>query len=154
MKVTVYRPREKGGLGPPQGFLGENHPTEGDWIQSAKSVQADGLDAHMMLHQMARDFLIRSMYHVTEPRFIGYAVENYGAACKALGCSLPLKEEQATWPNYERSEVDAANPVEYRWMLDNIAKVFGSSAAKQQATTLGIQWLPRVGQVPGEGRFR
>jgi hypothetical protein len=58
MKVTVYRPKQPVGLGTPQGFLGEEHPTQGDWVQSAKNVQPDGIDPHMMIHQMGRDFLI------------------------------------------------------------------------------------------------
>jgi hypothetical protein len=154
MKVTVYRPREAVGLGPPQGFLGEDHPTDGDWVQSAKSVQSDGVDPHRMLHQMGRDFLIRSMYHVTDPRFIGYAVENFGAACQALGHTLPLAEELATWPNYERSEVDPASAEDYRWMMKNIAKVFGATAARRQAETLGVKWSARPRQNPGAGPLR
>lgn len=144
MKVTVYRPREAAGLGSPQGFLGEDRPTQGDWIQSAKTEQPDGVDPRMMLLQMARDFLIRSMYHVREPRFIGYAVENYGAACLALGHTLPLKDEQATWPHYEPTEVDPAPPEHHRWMLKQIGRVFGIDAAKAQAATLKIEWPRKV----------
>ena len=56
MKVTVYRPRKTVGLGAPQGFLGDEHPTQSDWVQSDKSVQPDGIDLHMMLHQMGETF--------------------------------------------------------------------------------------------------
>jgi len=52
MKVTVYRPREAVGLGPPQAFLGDEHPTEGDWGQSAKAELSDdkNLEPHFRLH--------------------------------------------------------------------------------------------------------
>jgi hypothetical protein len=154
MKVTVYRPRESVGLGAPRGFLGEDHPTEGDWVQSAKSDQPDGMDAHIRLHMMARDFLIRSMYHVREPRFIGYAIENYAAACEVMGHSLPLREDLATWPHYERSEVEVGTPDDYRWMLANIAKVFGDAAAQKQAETLDLKWIGRANGPPNSGRGR
>lgn len=140
MRVAVYRRKLPEGLGPPEAFLGNDHPTEGDWHLSAKSEQPDGVEHRRMLLQMARDFLIRSMYHATDPHFIGVAVENYGAACQKLGLKLPLTEQHATWPNYERSEVTPASPEQYRWMFSNIAKVFGADAAKEQAKTLGVQW--------------
>src|SRR5215469_9388271 len=132
MKVTVYRPRELIGLGQPQGFLGEDHPTQGDWVQSAKSVQPDGVDPHMMLHQMGRDFLIYSMYHAREPRFLGYAIENFGAACEVLGYSLPLKENEAVWLTYGPGGLDPGLPEEYQFLLGQIANVFGVKAATEQ----------------------
>jgi len=144
MKVTVYRPKLADGLGPPQGFRAELHPTEGDWVQSAKSDQPDGIDQHTMLHQMGRDFLIYSMYHVREPRFMGYAVENFGAACKILGYSLPLKEDEAVWLTYLPSELDPASPAHNRWMLRQIGRVFGLKAAQDQASALGIEWPRKV----------
>jgi hypothetical protein len=98
----------------------------------------------MMLHQMARDFLIRSMYHATEPYFIAVAVENYGAACKALGHCLPLTEEQATWPRYERSEVEPSTPEHYGRMFAAIAEVFGPKEAAEQASALGLSWPKRI----------
>lgn len=151
MKVTVYRRKLAQGLGPPEAFLGEDHPTEGDWHMSAKSVQPDGVEHRMMLHQMARDFLIRSMYHATDPHYISVAVDNYGAACQKLGLSLPLTEEHATWPMYERSEVDAAPADDYRKMLGSIAVVFGEEAARLQAAQLQITWprASRGGRNPG-----
>jgi hypothetical protein len=153
MKVTVYRPKlPQGGLGLPKAFLGEEHPTEGDWHLSAKSEQPEGVEPRRMLLQMARDFLIRSMYHATDPHFIAIAVENYGAACKKLGLSLPLTEEHATWPMYERGEIDTAPPGDYRAMLTAVAGVFGSDAAREQASHLKIIWpMPQTGQ-GGRGR--
>ncbi|OAI56457.1 hypothetical protein AYO47_02135 [Planctomyces sp. SCGC AG-212-M04] len=138
MKVTVYRRRLAEGFGPPEAFLGEEQPTEGDWHLSAATQQPDGTEHRRLLLQMARDFLIRSMYHATEPYFIGIAVENYGAACLKLGLSLPLAEGHATWPMYERHEVDPAGSEDYRWMLASIAHVFGIDAAGAQAALLGI----------------
>jgi hypothetical protein len=154
MKVTVFRPKLANGLGPPKAFLGDAHPTQGDWVQSSKSDQPDGMDPHRLLHMMARDFLIRSMYHVTEPRFIGYAIENYGAACEILGYSLPLTEEFATWPHYEQSEVDPATDDDLSGMLTSISKVFGAEAASKQSQTLGAKWSPRVETGSKRGRKR
>lgn len=147
MKVTVYRRKLAEGLGPPEAFLGDEHPTEGDWHLSAQSEQPYGVEHRLMLLQMARDFLIRSMYHATDPHFIAIAVENYGAACRKLGLSLPLTEEHATWPMYERGEIDAAPPGDYRAMLSAVAGVFGTDAARAQADLLTIAWpMPPRGQ--------
>jgi hypothetical protein len=154
MKVTVYRPRESVGLGAPHGFLGEDHPTVGDWVQSAKSVQLDGVDPHRMLHQMGRDFLIYSMDHAREPRFLGYAVENFGAACRTLGYTLPLKDTEACWLTYGPEGLDPGKPDEYQFMLGQIATVFGTSAASEQAAEIGIQWPSRVPPKSGEIRKR
>jgi hypothetical protein len=146
MKVTVYRPREAVGLGPPQAFLGDEHPTQGDWVQSAKAELPDdkGLDPHLRLHLMGRAFLIYSMYHAREPRFLGYAVENFGAAAQKLGYSLPLKEEDAVWLTYLSSELDPGSHQDHQLMLSHIATVFGSKAAQEQANVLGIGWPARL----------
>jgi hypothetical protein len=154
MKVTVYRPKEAVGLGPPQGFLGEEHPTQGDWVQSAKSVQPDGIDPHTMLHQIGRDFLIYSMYHAREPRFLGYAVENFGAAARKLGYSLPLKEEDAVWLTYLPTELDPAPPQDHQLLLGQIAAVFGTKAAKEQADAIGVKWPLRLAGMQEKDRSR
>jgi hypothetical protein len=154
MKVTVYRPREAVGLGAPQGFLGEEHPTQGDWVQSAKSVQPDGIDPHMMLHQMGRDFLIYSMYHAREPRFLGYAVENFGAACRKLGYGLPLKDSEASWLTYGHEGLDPGEPNDYQFLLAQIANVFGVISASEQASEIGIEWPSRVTKNSGKTRKR
>ena len=147
MKITVYRPRELIGLGAPQAFLGDDHPKHGDWVQSAKAELIDG-DAHLRLHQMGRDFLIYSMYHAREPRFLGYAIENFGAACRKLGHDTPLTEYEAVWLTYLASELDPASADEQQFLIGHIASVFGVKAAKEQADALGVQWPSRVG--PGQ----
>jgi len=144
MKITVYRPKELIGLGAPQAFLGDDHPKQGDWYQSAKAELLEG-DPHMRLHQMGRDFLIYSMYHAREPRFLGYAVENFGAACKKLGHELPLTETDAVWLTYTKNELDSAPPDEQQFLLGQIAIVFGTKAAKEQSEALGVKWPLRVG---------
>lgn len=122
---------------------------QGDWVQSAKVELPDNEDQHHRLHLIGRAFLIYSMYHATEPRFLGYAVENFGAACQMLGYSLPLKEDDATWLTYERSEIDPAPPEDYLSMLGVIATVFGSKAATEQAAKLGVQWPSRIASRSG-----
>ncbi|HEX4053851.1 MAG TPA: hypothetical protein VHX86_06270 [Tepidisphaeraceae bacterium] len=144
MKVTVYRPKELIGLGAPQAFLDDDHPKQGDWHQSAKAELLEG-DPHMRLHQMGRDFLIYSMYHAREPRFLGYAVENFGAACKKLGYELPLTESDAVWLTYTKNEIEPAPPDEQQFLLSQIATVFGTKAAQEQADALGVRWPSRLG---------
>jgi hypothetical protein len=154
MKVTVYRPKEAVGLGSPQAFLGDEHPTQGDWVQSAKADLPDdkGLDPHHRLHLMGRAFLIYSMYHAREPRFLGYAVENFGAAARKLGYDLPLTETDAVWLTYLPTELDPASHEDHQMMLGHIASVFGSKAAKDQADTIGVQWPSRVAGRQEKGR--
>ncbi len=150
MKVTVWRPREANGLGSPQGVVGDDQP-EGDWVKGSEgNFDRDG---YQPLHMLGRDFLIYSMYHVREPRFIGYAVENFGAACEALGFKLPLTEDDACWLTYPKEELDPGRPDEYRMMLGHIATVFGKDAATQQADALGIQW-PAKASRKSDGRGR
>lgn len=141
MMVTVYRPKlSQGGLGSPKAFLGKEHPTDGDWIQSAQHhYQAEG---YRPLHMMGRDFLIYSMYRPREPRFLGYALENFGVAVKKLGYVLPLTEEQAVWLSVSPSGLELAQPFEYQFMLNQVAHVFGNEAARTQALELSIDWLP------------
>lgn len=141
MKVTVFRPKlAQGGLGLPKAFLGEDHPTEGDWIQSAKHDYQP--DSYRPLHMMGREFLIYSMYRPRQPRFLGYALENFGAAVKRLGFALPLTEENATWLSAPPAGLDPAQPHEYQFMLNQIAHVFGNDVAKAQAKELSLDWLP------------
>jgi hypothetical protein len=156
MKVTVYRPRESVGLGSPQAFLGDEHPTQGDWVQSAKADLPDdtGLDPHLRLHLMGRAFLIYSMYHAREPRFLGYAVENFGAAAKKFGYQLPLKEEDAVWLTYLPTELDPGSSQDHQLMLGQIANVFGTKAAKEQADAIGVKWPARVVRQQGTGPSR
>lgn len=147
VKVTVYRPKEMIGLGAPKAFLGEEHPTKGDWVQSAKAELPDGNQPPRLL-LLGRAFLIYSMYHVREPRFMGYAVENFGAACKKLGYDLPLTELDAPWLTYGPESFDRGEPAEYEFMLGHIAIVFGTKAAADQAEALGIDWPPRAEHDP------
>jgi hypothetical protein len=142
MKITVYRPREADGLGPPQAFLGEDHPTEGDWVQSAKHEMREG--EYRPLLMLGRTFLIYSMYHAREPRFMGYAIENFGAAVKKIGYALPLNEEDACWLPYGPEGFDPGSPEHLQFMLGQIATVFGTDAAKAQADALRIQWPSRL----------
>jgi hypothetical protein len=136
-KVTVYRPKERVGLGPPKAFLGDDHSKHGDWVQSAKAELSN--DEHPpRLLMLGRAFLIYSMYHAREPRFLGYAVENFGVACQKLGYILPLKETDASWLTYGPEGLDPGRPEDYQHMLGHIATVFGTDAAKQQADALGI----------------
>lgn len=153
MKITVYRPRQLVGLGPPQAFLDHDHPEEGDWHQSAKAELLDG-DPHMRLHQMGRDFLIYSMYHAREPYYLGIAVENFGAACKKLGHDLPLQETEAVWLTYLKTEIEPAPADEQQFLLGQIAKVFGQKAAREQADAIGVKWPSRVGSQPDSDRSR
>jgi hypothetical protein len=57
------------------------------------------------------------MYHAREPRFLGYAVENFGAACKKLGYTLPLREDEAVWLTYVASELEPAPADEQQFLL-------------------------------------
>lgn len=138
MKVTVWREKLPDGLGPPVAYLGDEHPTQGNWHQSAKHDFQP--DTYKPLHMMGREFLIYSMYHATDPFFVGMAIENFGAACTKLGYKLPLKETDAVWLTYEGKEIDPASPTQNRWMLKNIAKVFGPTAAKEQAKAIDFEW--------------
>jgi hypothetical protein len=153
MKISVYRPRELIGLGPPQAFLDDDHPKHGDWVQSAKAELIEG-DPHMRLHQMGRDFLIYSMYHAREPRFLGYAVEHFGVACQKLGCTLPLRADQAVWLTYTKNELDPAPRDEQQFLLGQIAHVFGRKAAQEQADALGVPWPSRTAQGRSSDRQR
>src|SRR2546429_92054 len=106
MKITVYRPKELVGVGPPQAFLGEDHPTHGDWIRSAKAELPEG-DEPPRLLLLGRAFLIYSMYHVRDPHFMGIAIQNFAAAALKLDYSLPLEEKDACWLTYG---LDGFNP--------------------------------------------
>jgi len=103
---------------------------------------------------MGRAFLIYSMYHAREPRFLGYAVENFGAAVKKLGYNLPLKEEDAVWLTYLASELDPGTPQDHQLLLGHIATVFGAKAAQEQADAIGVKWPSRVGSRPDSDRSR
>ena len=143
-RITVWRPKTMIGLGAPQAFLLDECPTKGDWHQSAKAYLLDS-DPHLRLHQMGRDFLIYSMYRAREPYYLGLAVENFGAACKTLGYSLPLKETDAVWLTCTANELAPAPQDEQQFLLGHIASVFGSEAAKAQAEALRIAWPARIG---------
>lgn len=143
-KISVYRPKAAIGLGAPEAFVDDDHPKQGDWHQSAKAQLIEG-DPHMRLHQMGRDFLIYSMYHAREPHYLGMAVENFGCACKKLGYELPLKETDAVWLAYLKSELDPAPLDEQQSLLEQIAMVFGAKAAREQAEALGVAWPSRLG---------
>lgn len=73
---------------------------------------------------------------------MGYAVENFGAACRKLGYTLPLSESDASWLTYGPEEVDAVAPADNRFLLNQIAVVFGTEAARRQAEALKIEWFP------------
>lgn len=153
MRITVYRPREPDGLGPPQAFLGDEHPTEGDWVQSAKHEMKAG--EYRPLLMLGRAFLIYSMYHAREPRFLGYAIENFGAAVRKIGYTLPLGDADATWRPYSSEELDPpSRPHDYQFMLGQIATVFGVDAAKAQADAIQVQWPARVIRHPHGDRGR
>jgi hypothetical protein len=143
MKVTVYRPKEVVGLGPPKAFLGEDHPEQGDWVQSAKAELPEA-DQPPRLLLLGRAFLIYSMYHVRDPHFMGIAIQNFAAAARMLGYNLPLKEDDGCWLTYGPEGFDPALPRDFHFMLDNIAAVFGDNAAKQQAQQLHIDWQPEI----------
>jgi hypothetical protein len=152
MKVTVWRPKTMIGLGAPEAYLGEDHPTQGDWTQTAKhDFQPDSCRPLLM---MGREFLIYSMCHAREPYFLGIAVENFGAACKKLGYSLPLTDKEATWLTYPPEGLDPGDREEYQFMLGHIAVVFGANAAKEQAGALGIAWPSRLPPETGASRSR
>ncbi len=137
-RLTIWRPKTVSGLGAPVAYLGDEHPTEGDWHQSAKADLIDG-NAHFRLHQMGRDFLIYSMYHVREPFYLSLAVENFGTACQKLGYKLPLAESEAAWRVYAKNELEPAPPSELQMLLGQISKVFGPSAARDQASELDFK---------------
>jgi hypothetical protein len=103
---------------------------------------------------MGRAFLIYSMYHAREPRFLGYAVENFGAAVRKLGYSLPLKEEDAVWLTYLPSELDPGSQQDHQLLLGHIATVFGAKAATEQADAIGVQWPSRAGGRQANDRHR
>lgn len=151
MRITVYRPKTLIGLGAPEAYLQDDHPTQGDWHQIAKHDFQP--DAYRPLLMMGRDFLIYSMYHARDPYHLGLAVENFGVACKKLGFSLPLKEKDATWLTYRPQGLDPGDPYKYQFLLAHITTVFGASAAKAQAEAIGIVWPSRLpptrGQSPG-----
>jgi len=136
------------GLGAPQAFLRDEHPTKGDWHLSAKAYLLDS-DPHLRLHQMGRDFLIYSMYRAREPYYLGIAIENFGTACEKLGYSLPLKESEATWLTCSASELDHAPRDEQQFLLRQVARTFGDQAAVEQAAALNTQWTSRTSARPG-----
>lgn len=142
MKITVYRPREAAGLGPPQAFLGDEYPKQGDWVQSAKHEMQEGECRPLLM--MGRNFLIYSMYHARQPRFLGYAVENFGAAAQKLGYTLPLAEKDAVWVTYGPEGLDLGTPEDYQHLLGHIATVFGTNSAAGQAAAIGVKWPARV----------
>lgn len=142
-RITVWRPKTMIGLGSPVAYLGDDHPQQGDWHQSANAELIE-VDAHFRLHQMGRNFLIYSMYHAREPYYLGLAVENFGAACRKLGYELPLKEADAVWLTYTKSEIEPAKADEQQLFLGHLATVFGKKAAQDQAEALGVTWPARV----------
>jgi hypothetical protein len=145
MRITIYRKNEPDGFTEPVAMLGDEKPVGAGWFINAKADLLDESDPHMQLHQMGRDFLIYSMYHARDPLYLGYAVENFGAAVKKLGYSLPLKEDEASWLIYEHGDMDAGAPADSQFMLSQIASVFGVERAKEQAKVLDIPWPSRLG---------
>lgn len=118
--------------------MGDAHPLEGDWVQSAKADLPDEDNGVPRLLLLGRAFLIYSMYHARQPRFLGYAVENFGAACMKLGYCLPLHERDAVWLPYGAAELDPASAEDHIHLFDHLAKVFGIEAARTQAALLGF----------------
>jgi hypothetical protein len=144
VRVTVYRPKTMIGLGAPEAFLGDDHPTKGNWHQSAKADLPAG-DQPPRLLLLGRAFLIYSMYHARDPYYLGLAVENFGAACEKLGYTLPLRSRDASWLTYGPEGLDRGDPEEYQFLFGQIATVFGNDAASDQADALGVIWRSGVG---------
>jgi hypothetical protein len=144
MHVTVYRRNEPRGLSAPQAFLGDERPEGDGWFVSAKSDVSDAEHPPKLL-LLGRNFLIYSMYHARDPHFLSIAVENFAAACEKLGYNLPLKEHEAVWLTYSINELDPAPPEVRQSLLRQIAAVFGTEAAKDQADAL-------IGQRPSRRR--
>ena len=140
MKITVYRRKVNDELRDPHAYLGDDRPTGDGWVVNAKAELLEAEIPHRLL-MLGRSFLIYSMYHATDPLYLGYAVENFGAACRALGYTLPLSESDASWLTYGPDEMDAAAPADNQFLLNQIAVVFGTEAARRQAEALKIEWF-------------
>jgi hypothetical protein len=153
MKITVYRREEQDGFSEPVACLGDETPQGDGWFAQSKAELSDAQHPPKLL-MLGRAFLIYSMYHARDPYHLGIAVENFGAAVKRLGYSLPLKQDEASWLTYPPDGLDAGAPSDYQFMLGHIASVFGVDTARGQADALGVKWRPHLAARPNEGRGR
>ena len=143
MKIAVYRRNGPDGFTEPVAFLGDEMPRGEGWFVNAKADLSDAEHPPRLL-MLGRAFLIYSMYHARDPHYLGYAVENFGAAVKKLGYSLPLKDGEASWLTYGPEGLDPGTPDDYQFLLGQIAEVFGPKAAQEQADELAIKWSSRA----------
>ena len=151
MKITVYRRNGPDGYTEPVAFLGDESPPGEGWFVNAKADLSDAEHPPRLL-MLGRAFLIYSMYHARDPQYLGYAVENFGAAVKKLGYTLPLKDGEASWLTYGPEGLDPGTPDAYQFMLGQVSEVFGPKAAQEQADELAIKWPSRIVESGGNGR--